>query len=401
MSMPEVLCLSHWDAAMPVMVPANVVIHLTNYHILGIRFLYNCLQKGYRGAILNEEAEMNPCIQVCAFLNALNSSISIESPAVILCTSQSFSLWHYNLSNYAGNAITVLSEQNCEDILQGKCLEIILSTIENLKWLKGAELDFFTVIIDDLDVVINKKFVKQIKGQYHIGITTRNFLKQPDQKLFRNMLLWANPGSVAKLEEFCQEDDDHLIHNRYAYGEYWFRLSWSFCDSYKKPTEDELQSYQAAIRDWSYSNNLHNSTMATSKKRTVRKCKRESIDEEQTNPDSIDDVKVTSPSTTNEVGSNLQTGASSQETIIYDYTDDCPLLTSIIDNDTGVVTGSKAEVYATVLEEPKSEKSGGSEDILLSVMNDDFNDKSARGEYANVNSSPKNDILSMLFSDSE
>lgn len=395
MSTPDVLCLSHWDAAMPVIVPANVVTHLTNYHILGIRFLYNCLQNGYRGAILNEEVEMNPCIQVCAFLNALNSSISIESPAVILCTSQSFGLWHYNLSNYAGNAITVLSEQNCEDILHGKCLEIILSTIENLKWLKGAELDFFTVIIDNLDVVINKKFVKQIKGQYHIGITTRNFLRHPDQKLLRNMLLWANPGSVAKLEEFCQEDDDHLKHNRYAYGEYWLRLSWSFCDSFKKPTEHELQSNQAAISDWSYGNNLYN---LQSKKRTVRKRKRESIDEAQTNPESIADVKVTSPSPTDEVGSNLQAVASSQETIIYDYTDDCPLLMSIMNSD---VTSSKAQVCPTILEEPKTEKSGSSRNILLSIMDDDFNDKSARGECANVHSSPKNDILSMLFSDSE
>uniref|UniRef100_A0A1Y1LE08 Uncharacterized protein n=2 Tax=Photinus pyralis TaxID=7054 RepID=A0A1Y1LE08_PHOPY len=398
--MPEVLYLSHWDAAMPVVVPNSVVKILTNYQILAIRFLYNCLQKGYRGAILNEETEMNPCIQVSAFLNALNSSISIEAPAIVLCTAHTFGIWHYHLSNYAGNGVTVLSERNCEQILQSKSLEIILSTVDNLKWLKGAELDFFTVIIDDLDVVINKKFVKQIKGQYHIGITTRNFLKDPGQKLFRNMLLWANPGCVGKLEEFCEEDDEHLNQNRYAYGEYWLRLTWSFCETFKKSSKDDLEHNQAVVNNWLYENDVSYSSEEVPKRR-VRKRKRESVTKEVSNCELKDDVKDVTPPPP-QLNESTQVPVNSQETIIYDYTDDCPLLTSIINND-HVAPASKPEDTgnAAVSNEPKTVRTGSSEDLLLSIMSDDFNYDGVREEYSHNHSSSKDNVLSMLFSDSE
>lgn len=397
--MPEVLYLSHWDAAMPVVVPNSVVKLLTNYQILAIRFLYNCLQKGYRGAILNEDTEMNPCIQVSAFLNALNSSISIESPAIVLCTTHTFGVWHYYLSNYAGNAVTVLSERNCAQILQSKSLEIILSTVDNLKWLKGAELDFFTVIIDDLDVVINKKFVKQIKGQYHIGITTRNFLKDPGQKLFRNMILWANPGCVGKLEEFCQEDDEHLNQNRCGYGEYWLRLTWSFCETFKKPSEEDLQHNQSLVNNWLKKNSVSYSSEKAPKSK-VRKRKRESVTKEESNCELTDNAKDETPPQFSE---SKQVPVNSQETIIYDYTDDCPLLTSIINNDDVALTSKPEDTdNAQVSNEPKTVRSGSSEDILLSIMNDDFNcDDDVREEYSHNHSSSKNNVLSMLFSDSE
>ncbi|KAF2899965.1 hypothetical protein ILUMI_06221 [Ignelater luminosus] len=246
------LFLSHWDATVPVFIPVDVLEDLKSHHLMGVRFLYDCFRKDQKGAILNHENDMNFQIQVSAFFNALSTSVTSKSPVLILSSEKFINAWHYHLTIHGGYDVTILSSKNCKDILLGETHKIIVSTVDNTSLLREIkEVDFFSVVVDEFDLVATKLIIKQLKGQFNIGLTTRNFLKCPDQKLFWTMLSWSNPGVVGKLGDFCIEDSNHLINLRNPYRTWWQRLTWKFCDTFKVPSDEEQKQYKAQLQKWS------------------------------------------------------------------------------------------------------------------------------------------------------
>ncbi|KAK4874795.1 hypothetical protein RN001_014155 [Aquatica leii] len=330
--MSKDLHLSHWDAKVPVIIPQSVINDLANYHIMGVRYLYACYAKGQTGAVLNEDDDMNTPIQISTFLGALHTT---DSPVIVVCEKQSLQTWHYYLSKYVNNDITVITENNTGN----DSSKTILCIVENLKWFKSVNSSFFVVVIDDLDLNLNKRIVKQLKSQFRIGVTKRNFLNHPDQKLFRNMLLWAVPGVVGKLEEFIEEDRAHLINLRFPYSEWWFRLTWSG-DTFEKPSVEEKSRMNAAIRTWSKDQNLI--VKEEEKVRIKRKRKKE------TKSDSSQDTVICD---------EMDVGDLS----ILNVDDIKPSNSSFDDQETTII--SESDVLSVLLGEPKIETDEAADDV--------------------------------------
>ncbi|KAF5280835.1 hypothetical protein FQR65_LT14942 [Abscondita terminalis] len=368
--MSKALHLSHWDEKIPVVIPPATVKDLTNYQIMAIRHLYSCYIKGKKGVILNEEDNMNVYIQISVFLEVLHSFTNSDLPSIIVCNKQSLHNWHYYLSKYVSNEISLISEKStCI-----KYSKVVLSSIEDLKLLNHGDLSFFIVTIDDLDLNLNRRFTKQLKGQFHIGLTTRNFLKNPDQKLFRNMILWAVPGAVGKLEEFIKEDDEHLKELRYPYGEWWFRLSWSFCDKFVQPSEEERLSTQASIQRSNNHNNVI--TKKEEKIRPQRKRKRETK------------KVVVIPSKVEE--NDSQTTIICDEdyhTILDNCIDDAKPIDLNLSDQTKQNADVEDEVLSLLLDEPKLKNEIPSN--IASVLSEDEDDLEGRNR----------DVLSLLYGD--
>lgn len=55
---------------------------------------------------------------------------------------------------------------------------MILTTVDNKTSLlrEIKEINFFSVVVDEFDLVATKVIIKQLKGQFNVGLTTRNFL---------------------------------------------------------------------------------------------------------------------------------------------------------------------------------------------------------------------------------
>ncbi|KAF5283522.1 hypothetical protein FQA39_LY17337 [Lamprigera yunnana] len=349
--MSEVLYLSHWNASIPVVVPVIIVKNLCEYHMMGIRFLYNSFSNGKKGAILNEDEDMNFPIQITAFLRAMHLFVTSKSPVIIVCERQSLTTWHYYLSLYIECKITFVNEH----INNEANPSIFLATVEDLKWLNCKDISFFSVIIDCLDNLLNKRFVKQLKGQFHIGLTNRNFLREPDQKLFRSMLLWALPGSVGKLEDFCREDDDNFLHLRNPYSNHWFRLTWSFCESFKKPTSVEKTEHKIAIRNWAAKHELVD--YEKDRKKCTRKRKKIEVKEGKSESGVSRSKR---PPINNENPLLKIEDSSSCETSVCD-SENYSILSSIMDDDVKPVCSKKSD---NVISEENS-------NLLMSIMSDD------------------------------
>ncbi|KAJ8979974.1 hypothetical protein NQ317_013723 [Molorchus minor] len=260
-----------------VSISRNTIEDLKNYHVLGIEFLYRSYRKQVRryltffssvlkiilslkGAILNEEEDLNMHLQVSAFLNAIYNHA--ERKLVLVVTpDKSIVCWHYNLTKHGGLNVQIITPHTCpEDFDQEHGLVILLrfTDIKLAEYL--IDYNYLSVIIDNFDEIATKMIVKKLHGTFNIGLTRRNFYIDPNQKLQWAMLNWSNPGCVGKLTDFYEIDNDNFANFRDNYRHWWFRLTWSFSESFKEPTCEGKQEYMRTLSKWAVAYNIKNCT---------------------------------------------------------------------------------------------------------------------------------------------
>ncbi|KAL3274084.1 hypothetical protein HHI36_015501 [Cryptolaemus montrouzieri] len=217
---------------------------ISNFHLLGIQFLFENFMKQRYGAILNQEEDMNMYLQVCMFFRSVKDKISEEKPVLIVSANASVCKWHYHISE-VGFKPLIVSSENFDPC------EIYLITLELLKSSGILDsLDMFCIVVDELDAIASKLILRKMKGDFKIGLTTRNFYTNPDQKLKWSMLNWANPGCVGKLNDFYRIDRLHSLAFADNYKFWWLRLTWKYCVSFEQPSDEEKEEYQQKLKKW-------------------------------------------------------------------------------------------------------------------------------------------------------
>lgn len=101
---------------------------------------------------------------------------------------------------------------------------MIIAAFDYLTLMKthNKNFDFFCVVIEELDQVANKVALRNLKGEFNIAVTYKNFFvslfgtfvlfiivdfiyilqKERDSRLIWQMLNWITPGTFRKLKPF-------------------------------------------------------------------------------------------------------------------------------------------------------------------------------------------------------
>lgn len=249
-----------------IIISKNVLKNAKNYHFMGITFLIeNFLQK--KGAILNFEEEMNMQFQTCAFLSAFADEMRKENlPSLVLCAEKRIPKWHYHVTKCNMTPCLV----NNSDFIDNTEADVYLVNTDSMEFAQQfTDIELFCVVIDDIDLVYNKRILRKLKGKMMIGLTMRNFYKNRNPKIMWHILNWANEGCVGKLKSFSRMDLDHFLRGSNPYRLWWLRISWIFCESYRKPSEEKEQNYNEKLNNWAEEHNLiQNPTNKIKRKRT-------------------------------------------------------------------------------------------------------------------------------------
>ncbi|XP_044252638.1 uncharacterized protein LOC123003734 isoform X2 [Tribolium madens] len=280
---------------------------------MAIEFLYHNYRKGIKGSILNQQSGMNFSLQIAAFLGAIAPNSAV---VLVICSRESSCYWHYHLENHAGFVVIQVTSKNSDDNYESNNKTALLVTHDCLKLCESLlDNEFFSVVVEDLDQLALKRIIKRLNGRFNVGLTTRSFYTHPDQKLQWNMLNWANPGCVGKLNDFYEADNRNFERFDDNYRYWWMRLTWEFCESFEKPTEEEIDSYETKVSEWASQNNL---SFHTQSKKQSRKRKRTPKTEPPPENDSSNDTII------NEVPIDKYVKLPSM--------DESPIVTSIIKN---------------------------------------------------------------------
>ncbi|KAF7265236.1 hypothetical protein GWI33_021344 [Rhynchophorus ferrugineus] len=220
---------------------------LKNQDVVAINYLCNSYTR-YKGIILNEDVDFDKYLQVSAFLGSI-CTIRQDYTVIILCKDDAIIKWHYYISNYGQLEPYIITTNFQVENLCKYARAAFLLGFSNINMLKYFEKQDF-VVIDDIDMVANKTIIKEICGNFHIGLTSRNFYVYPDQKLQWLMLKWSNPGCVGKFADFQELDNDNFANLRDNYKEWWIRLTWTYCDTFIKPTENEKAQLEVVLNNW-------------------------------------------------------------------------------------------------------------------------------------------------------
>ncbi|RZB40017.1 hypothetical protein BDFB_007973 [Asbolus verrucosus] len=249
-----------------VVIPLEVSKLLKNHQIMAIEFLYHNYRKGIKGSILNQEPGMNFPLQITALFRALLTGSGV---ILIICPEHSLCFWHYHLVNHGDFTVVQITEKNSKNNYEGNNKKLaLLLQVAHLKLCEDlANVDFFSVIIENFDQIANKLIIKRLNGKFNIGLTYRSFYTNPDQKLQWKMLNWANPGCVGKLNDFYEVDNKNFDDFKDNYRYWWMRLTWKFCESFQKPGDEETEIYERTVADWAAKNSLNFPEMKKSRKR--------------------------------------------------------------------------------------------------------------------------------------
>ncbi|CAG9773731.1 unnamed protein product [Ceutorhynchus assimilis] len=277
-------------------------------------FLYTRYRRGLRGVILNPEEDINTHLQVSTLLGALHKALSTNFVVLILCPDNAVVKWHYYMTLCGGFEIKIITDEykvNQDEINRGTILLVTFSNIKLVDLL--LDINFFSVIIDTIDEVANKLIVRKLQGNFNIGVTFRNFYTNPDQKLQWSVLNWANQGCVGKLADFYEIDNDNFNNFRDQYKEWWFRITWHYCDSFEKPSFKNKFEHNEKLRSWAKEYNLLKYTLGV----TVRKKRKKKL--EYVKPDSDKEIiesKRLKNKNTKEIFNEVEK-SDSNDTIIY------------------------------------------------------------------------------------
>ncbi|CAG9832964.1 unnamed protein product [Diabrotica balteata] len=231
-----------------VSISKDVASKLKSQDILAINFLFQNFKNEFQGSILNEEDGFATQLQVSVFFNVIyNHYISPKNKFIVLVISPGYLMqkWNDRLENFGGLKVRIVnSKTNLADFMEENRLALLVS-FENLKLVDNLlDCNFYSVVIDHFDVIANKLIFKRLSGDFNIGITRRNFYKNPDQKLQWTMLNWANPGTAGRLIDFCQADNDNYANTRDNYHYWWLILTWEFCENFQRNSDEEEDASQ-------------------------------------------------------------------------------------------------------------------------------------------------------------
>ncbi|XP_066255291.1 uncharacterized protein [Euwallacea similis] len=218
--------------------------------LLVIDFLYKSYRKRLNGVILNIESDFNPQLQVSVFLRVLSKATEEHFNVIVLCPNNSVIKWHYYFSQSETFKVCVLTEKTIQQHTNGENETVLLVTFSNLKLLQFlTDLSFSSIIVDNCDEVMTKMALRKLQGSFNVGT-------EPNQKLQWLILNWSNPGCMGKIADFYQIDNDNFAQFRDNYKEWWFRLTWNFCDSFIKPSLEEKGNLSVTLREWAKNHNL-------------------------------------------------------------------------------------------------------------------------------------------------
>ncbi|GLV34587.1 hypothetical protein CBL_09068 [Carabus blaptoides fortunei] len=236
------LFLTPRKSNVPVFVPANIVQKLSPVDINSVRHMYNqCFNKGHN-CVLNHDKEMNQPRQIHALLAAVKSS----KPSLIVCQRTSLSNWCYELS--VGLNIILASEITATTKLSN--IDVVLVPHDQLKLIKSTSIDeWFLFVVDDIELVIKSRFIKNVDVNFRIAITKHNFLLQQDDELQWDILKWTNPATVESKDLFIQSNKVIKRNLLRPFPDFWHRVSWALFDKIK-PTIKSTEEYKMEVEDW-------------------------------------------------------------------------------------------------------------------------------------------------------
>ncbi|KAL1494147.1 hypothetical protein ABEB36_009792 [Hypothenemus hampei] len=251
-----------------IVIPEKVLQLCQNYDMIVLNFLYQSYKKDLNGVILNIEQDFNSQLQVSTFLGSLKKNKANLS--LVICTEDTVCKWHYFLSLCGSFKVHIITgESNLKTITENEN-GVLIVTLSNVKLLeKLINFNYLFVVIENFEEIVSKIVVRKLEAEFKIGITDRNFYLNPDQKLQWSMLNWANPGCVGKLNDFYEIDNENFTQFRDNYKEWWFRLTWNFCESFVKPNKEDKELLNRKIEEWTRSNNI--STCFPENKRKTKK----------------------------------------------------------------------------------------------------------------------------------
>lgn len=120
---------------------------------------------------------MNVPLLVSALLATL-LHIQIRDDVVIISKSDNVLRWLYHLredANISENVILINSNDDFECDCKGTRIFII--SINDLDLLKNHPLErLFYVFVEDIELIVKKRIVQNLRGNFNIGITYTNFL---------------------------------------------------------------------------------------------------------------------------------------------------------------------------------------------------------------------------------
>nr|CAH7722992.1 unnamed protein product [Callosobruchus chinensis] len=229
---------------------------LKNYHLIGIEFLYQNFVK--KGSIINSEEGLDIQFQVSLFIKALQKSSRDDKCLVLVLTPDHLLItWHYHLIVDGGFSVKIITEDDSANVIAELDNTVILLPFSCIKAAESLiDYDYSVVVVDHLDEIANKLVLRKIFGKFNIGLTRRNFYLKPDQKLQWTMLNWANPGCVGKLADFYEIDNDNFANFRDNYRFWWLRITWKFCESFERKTDEEIEKYDQLLAKWASSHEL-------------------------------------------------------------------------------------------------------------------------------------------------
>ncbi|KAH1025265.1 uncharacterized protein LOC109540240 [Dendroctonus ponderosae] len=233
----------------------TVIQQCGRHDIYVLDFLCRSWKNELNGVILNVEEDFNPQLQLSLFLGALHKSFQTQFRVLVVCPDEALLKWHYHLTTCGSLQVKRVTEENVQD---PNVDPVLLLSFSNIKLVESLlDIDNCTVVVvDKHDQIVSKRIMRTLQCNFNIGITFRNFYTEPDQKLQWTMLNWAHPGCVGKLADFYQIDNDNFNQFRDNYKEWWFRLTWSFCESFAKPTMEENGNLIINMREWAKDHNL-------------------------------------------------------------------------------------------------------------------------------------------------
>ncbi|XP_066140177.1 uncharacterized protein [Euwallacea fornicatus] len=260
------LVLSYKGDKATTVIPEDILQLCEKQDLLVIDFLYKSYRKQLQGVILNVEPDFNPQLQVSAFLRVLCKATQEHFNVIVVCPDNSVVKWHHYFSQSEIFKVCVLTEKTIQQHTNRDNGAVLLLTFSNLKLVQSlTDLNFFSIIVDNCDEVVKKKALRKLQGSFNVGT-------EPNQKLQWSILNWSNPGCVGKIADFYQIDNDNFAQFRDNYKEWWFRLTWSFCNSFIKPSLEEKGNLSITLREWAKNHNL-NHFLLNEEKRKRRKRK--------------------------------------------------------------------------------------------------------------------------------
>lgn len=183
----EQLYLCKKKGEQDIFVEGEVVQYLRQFQIDGIRFIYNQFCKDGPGIILNDPPLYGKTVQVVLFLSAIISSAQSFASLIICENENTVHYWKYHFHLWANQIKDSIAESN--NIFAKK--NVFITSVNNAD--NYSRKKWSAVVVDDVDPVKHKKYLKKIDGKFTIWLTSKELCS--DLPTFTLIYKWIYPDS--------------------------------------------------------------------------------------------------------------------------------------------------------------------------------------------------------------